>query len=166
MFVFHFSSRACARCMMETNQLSYNRPDTTTCLLHPFFWNQGRRLSFLQDASDRFEIMCRDPRDPNLITLECGAVNIVGHDWHSRLDKVFIENLGKFRKNTLSRRECQSCPTIFTAPHSKVMRFGSRGSLHMISNRSEASWRNDNLRPWFQKKGWSKHVVVSGLLYE
>src|SRR5882762_8436874 len=98
MFVFHFSSRACARCMMETNQLSYNRPDTTTCLLHPFFWNQGRRLSFLQDASDRFEIMCRDPRDPNLITLECGAVNIVGHDWHSRLDKVFIENLGKFRK--------------------------------------------------------------------
>jgi len=75
-----------------------DRPDTTTCLLHPFFWDQGRRLSFLQDASDRFEIMCRDPRDPNLITLEKGACDIVGHDWHTRLDKVFIENLGKFRK--------------------------------------------------------------------
>jgi len=75
-----------------------DRPDTTTCLLHPFFWDQGRRLSFLQDASDRFEIMCRDPRDPRLTTLELGASNIVGNDWHSRLDKIFIENLGKFRK--------------------------------------------------------------------
>jgi serine/threonine-protein kinase/endoribonuclease IRE1 len=52
----------------------------------------------LQDASDRFEIMCRDPRDPNLVTLETDAVDIVGNDWHTRLDKVFIENLGKFRK--------------------------------------------------------------------
>lgn len=30
--------------------------------------------------------------------LETGASNIVGHDWHAKLDKVFIENLGKFRK--------------------------------------------------------------------
>ena len=74
------------------------RPDTSTCLLHPFFWDHGRRLNFLQDASDRFEIMCRDPRDPDLITLESKAFDIVGNDWHSRLDRVFIENLGKFRK--------------------------------------------------------------------
>ncbi|KAI6041523.1 hypothetical protein EDC04DRAFT_3139667 [Pisolithus marmoratus] len=75
-----------------------NRPNTTTCLLHPFFWDPGRRLHFLQDASDRFEIMCRDPRDENLVKLETNAFDIVGQDWHSRLDKVFIENLGKFRK--------------------------------------------------------------------
>ncbi|KAH7928380.1 hypothetical protein BV22DRAFT_1059205 [Leucogyrophana mollusca] len=75
-----------------------NRPDTTRCLLHPFFWDPGRRLNFLQDASDRFEIMCRDPRDQLLIRLETDAFDVVGHDWHSRLDKVFIENLGKFRK--------------------------------------------------------------------
>ncbi|KAI6002053.1 hypothetical protein EDD15DRAFT_2228978 [Pisolithus albus] len=75
-----------------------NRPNTTTCLLHPFFWDPGRRLHFLQDASDRFEIMCRDPRDLNLVKLEANAPDIVGQDWHSRLDKVFIENLGKFRK--------------------------------------------------------------------
>ncbi|KIJ63631.1 hypothetical protein HYDPIDRAFT_113122 [Hydnomerulius pinastri MD-312] len=75
-----------------------NRPDTTSILLHPFFWDPSRRLTFLQDASDRFEIMCRDPRDANLITLETRAFEIVGHDWHARLDKVFIENLGKFRK--------------------------------------------------------------------
>ncbi|KAG1873028.1 hypothetical protein DFJ58DRAFT_722200 [Suillus subalutaceus] len=84
-----------------TNMLdpeAYNRPDTTSCLLHPFFWDSGRRLNFLQDASDRFEIMCRDPRDQNLIVLETGAFDVVGQDWHARLDKVFIENLGKYRK--------------------------------------------------------------------
>ncbi|KAF8556576.1 kinase-like protein [Imleria badia] len=74
------------------------RPDTTSCIVHPFFWDSARRLNFLQDASDRFEIMCRDPREHCLTVLETGAFDIVGHDWHTRLDKVFIENLGKFRK--------------------------------------------------------------------
>ncbi|KAF8635683.1 hypothetical protein AX15_000309 [Amanita polypyramis BW_CC] len=74
------------------------RPDTMTCLLHPFFWDPGRRLNFLQDASDRFEIMCRDPKDPYLVELEKDAASIVGNDWHTRLDRIFIENLGKFRK--------------------------------------------------------------------
>ncbi|KDR77329.1 hypothetical protein GALMADRAFT_246698 [Galerina marginata CBS 339.88] len=70
------------------------RPDTTTILLHPFFWDPGRRLNFLQDASDRFEIMCRDPKDAHLLSLETGAQKVVGNDWHARLDRVFIENLG------------------------------------------------------------------------
>ncbi|KAA1471953.1 kinase-like protein [Dentipellis sp. KUC8613] len=74
------------------------RPDTTTCLMHPYFWDPGRRLSFLQDASDRFEFMCRDPKEPELLSLEEGAINVVGPDWPSRLDKIFVENLGKFRK--------------------------------------------------------------------
>ncbi|KAI0705331.1 hypothetical protein C8Q76DRAFT_771153 [Earliella scabrosa] len=77
---------------------AYDRPDTSTCLLHPYFWDPGKRLTFLQDASDRFEIMCRDPKDANLLALEKGAYEVVGADWHSRLDKLFIENLGKFRK--------------------------------------------------------------------
>ncbi|KAI0772825.1 hypothetical protein BD413DRAFT_711814 [Trametes elegans] len=77
---------------------AYDRPDTTSCLLHPYFWDPGKRLTFLQDASDRFEIMCRDPKDANLVALERGAHDVVGADWHSRLDKLFIENLGKFRK--------------------------------------------------------------------
>ncbi|KAF7343464.1 hypothetical protein MVEN_01779200 [Mycena venus] len=76
----------------------HERPDTTTCLLHPFFWDPNRRLTFLQDASDRFEIMCRDPKDPYLLVLERGAIGIVGNDWLSRLDPLFLENLGKFRK--------------------------------------------------------------------
>ncbi len=75
-----------------------HRPDTTTCLVHPFFWDPGRRLNFLQDASDRFEVMCRDPRDLDLVALEKDAASVVGNDWQSRLDKIFLENLGKFRK--------------------------------------------------------------------
>jgi serine/threonine-protein kinase/endoribonuclease IRE1 len=84
-----------------TKMLSFDaksRPDTTTCLLHPFFWDPRRRLNFLQEASDRFEIMCREPLDPSLALLETNASLIVGNDWYARLDKVFIENLGKFRK--------------------------------------------------------------------
>ncbi|KAF8208276.1 hypothetical protein K438DRAFT_1574766 [Mycena galopus ATCC 62051] len=74
------------------------RPDTTTCLLHPFFWDPTRRLTFLQDASDRFEVMIREPKEPSLLALEKGALGIVGNDWLSRLDPLFLENLGKFRK--------------------------------------------------------------------
>ncbi|KAI0340462.1 hypothetical protein BDW22DRAFT_428306 [Trametopsis cervina] len=74
------------------------RPDTSTCLLHPYFWDSGKRLNFLQEASDRFEIMCRDPRDPLLVELETGALGVVGSDWNARLDKWFIETLGKYRK--------------------------------------------------------------------
>ncbi|KAF9653686.1 hypothetical protein BDM02DRAFT_1648160 [Thelephora ganbajun] len=74
------------------------RPDTTSCLVHPFFWDAERRLGFLQDASDRFEIMCREPREKDLVTLETNASNVVGQDWRARLDKSFQENLGKFRK--------------------------------------------------------------------
>jgi len=74
------------------------RPDTTSCLLHPYFWDADRRLNFLQDASDRFEIMSREPRERDLVRLESEAFKVVGHDWRSRLDKAFLENLGKFRK--------------------------------------------------------------------
>lgn len=42
--------------------------------------------------------MCRDPRDPLLVQLEKGAFEVVGNDWNARLDKWFIENLGKYRK--------------------------------------------------------------------
>jgi Ribonuclease 2-5A len=55
-------------------------------------------LRHLMKNSDRFVIMCRDPRDPNIVLLENNAIYLVGPDWPARLDKVFVENLGKFRK--------------------------------------------------------------------
>lgn len=42
--------------------------------------------------------MVREPREPQLEALETDAVDVVGPDWHKRLDKVFDDNLGKFRK--------------------------------------------------------------------
>ena len=62
--------------------------------MHPYFWDAGQRLGFLQDASDRFKIMRRDPRDPHLVLLENNAINVVGPDWPARLDKIFVEISG------------------------------------------------------------------------
>lgn len=42
--------------------------------------------------------MERDPPEKGLVALETGAFDVVGVDWHRRLDKIFIDNLGKFRK--------------------------------------------------------------------
>ncbi|THU97496.1 hypothetical protein K435DRAFT_721799 [Dendrothele bispora CBS 962.96] len=111
------------RAMLEME--SANRPDTERILLHPFFWDSDKRLTFLIDASDRFEIMPRGDvlpskngssakastsknsngftpyegkRDHHLIRLENGAYNIIGADWRSKCGKVFIDNLGKNRK--------------------------------------------------------------------
>ncbi|KZO94710.1 hypothetical protein CALVIDRAFT_538819 [Calocera viscosa TUFC12733] len=82
--------------MLEPDPSS--RPTTDDCLIHPFFWTPAKRLSFLQDASDRFEVMEREPKEAPLLALETDAAKVLGPDWHRKLDKAVIENLGKFRK--------------------------------------------------------------------
>ena len=94
----------------------YQRPDTKTCLLHPFFWDPAKRLGFLQDASDRFEVMCREPKDAVLIRLEKDAGGVVGNDWHQRLERIVIENLGKYRKY-----DGKSVQDLMRALRNKVM---------------------------------------------
>ena len=74
------------------------RPNALKILSHPYFWDSNRRLSFLQDASDRFDIMERDPPAAPLVTLEMKAIEIIGQDWHRRLDKQVMEDLNKRRK--------------------------------------------------------------------
>lgn len=75
-----------------------SRPDAATVLQHPFFWSSERRLSFLLDVSDRFEIEERDPPSPLLLLLEGRSLEVVQGNWYARLDKNFIDNLGKYRK--------------------------------------------------------------------
>ncbi|PWN46836.1 hypothetical protein IE53DRAFT_382586 [Violaceomyces palustris] len=75
-----------------------NRPTASEVLSHPYFWDSNRRLAFLQDASDRFEIMGKDPPTPTLEALESRAASVIGSDWHRRCDKMFVDDLGKFRK--------------------------------------------------------------------
>ncbi|CAJ0631521.1 12653_t:CDS:10 [Entrophospora sp. SA101] len=74
------------------------RPNAETVMTHPYFWSSSKRLGFLQDASDRFEIEERDPPSLLLQHLEHEANKIIGLDWYKRMDKVFVENLGKYRK--------------------------------------------------------------------
>ena len=74
------------------------RPSAAEVLTHPYFWDPNKRLNFLQDASDRFEIMDKDPPTAALVLLESRARNVLGTDWHRRCDKMFLDNLGKFRK--------------------------------------------------------------------
>ena len=78
-----------------------DRLDIKTCLLHPFFWDLSKRLAFLRDASDRFEIMSKDPMDGVLIRLERDAKSIIKTDWYHTVDqsedRVLIKNLVKSR---------------------------------------------------------------------
>ena len=42
--------------------------------------------------------MQRDPPELGLQQLETGAHEVVGGDWVRKFDKIFVDNLGKFRK--------------------------------------------------------------------
>ena len=74
------------------------RPNSETCLLHPFFWYPARCLAFLRDASDRFEVIRKNSMNRVLIRLERDAKNIVGTDWHQTLDQILVKNLRQSRK--------------------------------------------------------------------
>ncbi|CED82766.1 related to ire1-protein kinase [Phaffia rhodozyma] len=82
------------------SQDSSNRPSVDEAFLHPYFWSPARKLSFLQDASDRFEIFVRDPPDPMLQLLENGSTKVIGspRDWMRLMDQSFVDSLGKYRK--------------------------------------------------------------------
>lgn len=83
---------------MLTFRSILRRPSAEAVLLHPFFWNAQKRLLFICDASDRFEIMERDPPTETLVTLEERGMEIVGDDWQKAIDRSLLDNLGKYRK--------------------------------------------------------------------
>ena len=85
------------------------RPTASQVLNHPFFWSPQKRLNFLCDVSDHFE---REPRGPPfsvepmsdaLWLLEEYGQDVHGGDFLKRLDKKFIDTLGKQRKYTGDR---------------------------------------------------------------
>lgn len=73
------------------------RPSAMEVMRHPFFWHAQQRLAFLQDVSDRFEMLERDPPSTAIELLERDAATIVGTDWRKRFDRGFLDDLGKFR---------------------------------------------------------------------
>jgi serine/threonine-protein kinase/endoribonuclease IRE1 len=75
-----------------------SRPSTDQVLNHPFFWSNAKKLEFLLKVSDRFEVERRDPPSDLLIELESVAENVIGGDWDAKFEKLFLNNLGKYRK--------------------------------------------------------------------
>ena len=80
------------------------RPTATQVMNHPFFWSVAKRLSFLCDVSDHFE---REPRDPPSAALEkleeYSEEVITNGDFLRRLDRKFVDTLGRQRKYTGDR---------------------------------------------------------------
>ncbi|KAK9324718.1 hypothetical protein V1517DRAFT_35734 [Lipomyces orientalis] len=74
------------------------RPTAHDVLMHPYFWSMQKRLDFLLEVSDRFEIEQRDPPSELLEELESDPEHVVYNDWYKRLDRSLTENLGKYRK--------------------------------------------------------------------
>jgi serine/threonine-protein kinase/endoribonuclease IRE1 len=70
---------------------------------HPFFWPPAKRLNFLCDVSDHWERESRDPPSDDLLTLEAHGSATHGGDFLKKLDKKFIDTLGKQRKYTGDR---------------------------------------------------------------
>ncbi|KAM0721949.1 hypothetical protein Q7P37_002875 [Cladosporium fusiforme] len=93
-----------------TSMLAYqpeHRPTALQVLNHPFFWTPEKRLAFLCDVSDHFE---REPRgtyeeyyagdSQHLVNLEYYAEEVMGPqpNFLAKLDRVFVDTLGKQRK--------------------------------------------------------------------
>ncbi|GAB1733180.1 hypothetical protein NU195Hw_g3722t1 [Hortaea werneckii] len=92
-----------------------DRPTALQVLNHPFFWTAEKRLAFLCDCSDHFE---REPRGVvddgyagdsyDLQLLEDRSEEVIGApyqraDFLSKLDRQFVDTLGKQRKYSGNR---------------------------------------------------------------
>jgi len=89
-----------------------NRPTALQVLTHPFFWTAEKRLAFLCDASDHFEREARGTVDDDyagdsfdLRLLEDRVGDVIGgrSDFLAKLDRQFVDTLGKQRKYSGNR---------------------------------------------------------------
>jgi serine/threonine-protein kinase/endoribonuclease IRE1 len=92
-----------------------NRPTAQAVLNHPYFWSPEKRLAFLCDVSDHFEREPRGVYEDNyagdsdvLCALEDRAEEVMEApfaraDFLSRLDRQFVDTLGKQRKYSGNR---------------------------------------------------------------
>ncbi|KAL2315212.1 Sensor for unfolded proteins in the ER ire1 [Schizosaccharomyces pombe] len=74
------------------------RPTIEVVLNHPLFWDYAKKLDFLIDVSDRFEVEERDPPSPLLQMLENNSKSVIGENWTTCLHSSLVDNLGKYRK--------------------------------------------------------------------
>ena len=77
------------------------RPSSAEVLLHPFWWSDAKKLTFLSDVSDRVEMEDREVGGKRLLgSLERDAMKnaLGGGEWVPKLDPSLLENLGRYRK--------------------------------------------------------------------
>ncbi|KAK3321930.1 hypothetical protein B0H66DRAFT_183516 [Apodospora peruviana] len=99
---FAYEARELIATMLSSNPRA--RPNVHDVMLHPFFWDAKKRLSFLCDVSDHFEKEPRDPPSEALQMLESSAPRVIkSGDFLKQLPKDFVESLGKQRKYTGGR---------------------------------------------------------------
>ncbi|ODQ65448.1 protein kinase and ribonuclease [Nadsonia fulvescens var. elongata DSM 6958] len=75
-----------------------DRPDITDVLTHPYFWTSSQRLEFLVKLSDRMDSEIKDPPSPLIKSFESQSRKIVGKDWHTRFEKIFVNEIERQRK--------------------------------------------------------------------
>ncbi|KAF9683259.1 hypothetical protein SADUNF_Sadunf05G0194100 [Salix dunnii] len=74
------------------------RPKVQGVLNHPLFWTSEKRLSFLQDVSDRVELEDRENASELLHTLESTATMALNGKWDEKMEAAFINNIGRYRR--------------------------------------------------------------------
>jgi serine/threonine-protein kinase/endoribonuclease IRE1 len=75
------------------------RPSATEILAHPFFWDSNKRLTFLQDVSDRIEQQDRHTYQPSKQLESRRNIIFNGSNyWNAIVDPLFWNDLQGFRK--------------------------------------------------------------------
>ncbi|XP_065881047.1 serine/threonine-protein kinase/endoribonuclease IRE1b-like isoform X2 [Euphorbia lathyris] len=74
------------------------RPKAQEVLNHPFFWTHEKRLSFLQDISDRVEMEDRESKSDLLDSLESVGTVALNGKWDEKMEAAFINNIGRYRR--------------------------------------------------------------------
>ncbi|CCK68884.1 bifunctional endoribonuclease/protein kinase IRE1 KNAG_0B04500 [Huiozyma naganishii CBS 8797] len=80
------------------------RPTAMTVLKHPLFWPIQKKLAFLLKFSDRFELKNKESPNELLGKLDTLSKTVIPKaDWSLKFDKLFMDNLGKYRKYHFDR---------------------------------------------------------------
>ncbi|XP_020535380.1 serine/threonine-protein kinase/endoribonuclease IRE1b isoform X2 [Jatropha curcas] len=83
-------------CLLDPNP--DKRPKALEVLNHPLFWTSEKRLSFLQDISDRVELEDRENESEVLTALESVGTAAFNGKWDEKMEAVFINNIGRYRR--------------------------------------------------------------------
>jgi len=90
-----------AVCSLINNMVSQDpslRPSASEVLLHPFFWDEHKKLQFLRDCSDRLE---QEPNNSPIVkNFDNRKKLVLGKhwSWKKRLSPELVNDLNRYRK--------------------------------------------------------------------